>query len=95
MDPLNFDGGRNLTTRLCQKEKRCFFLCDYANGEISQKKKKKISARGTTKKINTEKVAVEKFVLEKMAHPRPLSKINVASRKLVNLGQFQVIKLNS
>lgn len=53
------------------------------------------SARGTTKKINTEKAAVEKFVLEKMAHPRPLSKINVASRKSVNLGQFQVIKLNS
>ena len=60
-----------------------------------RKKKKKVSARGTTKKINTEKVAVEKFVLEKMAHPRPLSKINVASRKSVNIGQFQVIKLNS
>ena len=60
-----------------------------------KKQKKKISARGTTKKINTEKVAVEKFVLEKMAHPRPLSTINVASRKSVNIGQFQVIKLNS
>lgn len=53
---------RAINYRALSKEKRCFFLCDYADGEISQKKnnKKKGSARETATKINAEQLAVEK-----------------------------------
>lgn len=72
MDPLNFDGGGQLNTRVCQKKKKCFFLCDYANGEISQKKEKS-SAGGTPKKISAEQLAVEFIRARKNgASPPPL-----------------------
>ena len=76
MEHLNFDGGGQLNARLCQKKKKCFFLCDYADGEKTQKKKKqnkKSSARGTAKKINAEQLAVENIRARKNGtSPPPL-----------------------
>lgn len=73
-------------------KKRCFFLCDYADGEKTQKNKKtkKSSARGTAKKINAEQLAVENIRARKNGTSPPPLKDKWCIEKVSELGKLIV-----